>query len=353
MVAASLYPEQAMQRGPVFHAVAIGALVLLTACSQDRPTDALADLPPANGPLLAASSNNCNANTHPAGTIVDSVATPPAWAIAVRDDGLAYFTEAFGSGVGITSTRTRTLDGFIATGSIPTGVAFSPDGSRAYVANQFDNNVSVINVATSQVIATISTGGLSTFAVQVSLDGSRLFIGTNGTTVFIVDTGNNQIIGSAEVGAAPNAFVVAPDNRIIYVSSFAGGTVTELDLFTGAVLRTFFVGGTPQGMAITRKGDRLYVANEQGYLSEVTLQTGAITATMPLAGGGFGVGVTADDVQAWVTIPFQGKVQVFNLQNHHLSQAFSVGGEPRRLGFSQHGGIGAIANMSGFITFVR
>lgn len=342
-----------MQRGPLSHAVAAGAVVLLAACSQDRPTTSLDNLPPATGPLLAASSNNCNGNTHPSGAIVDSVGTPPAWAIAVRDDGLAYFTEAFSSGVGITSTRTRTLDGFIPTGSAPTGVAFSPDGSRAYVANQLDNNVSVIDVASSQVVATISTGGLSTFAVQVSLDGSRLFIGTNGTTVFIVDTGNNQIIGSAEVGAAPNAFVVAPDNRIIYVSSFAGGTVTELDMFTGAVLRTFSVGGTPQGMAITRRADRLYVANEAGYLSEVTLQSGVITATIPLAGGGFGVGVTADDVQAWVTIPFQGKVQVFNLQNHHLSQAFSVGGEPRRLAFSQHGGIGAIANLAGYVTFVR
>ena len=46
-------------------------------------------------------------------------------------------------------------------------------------------------------------------------------------------------------------------------------------------------------------------------------------------------------------------VQIFNLQNHHLSQAISVGGEPRRLGFSQHGAIGAIANMAGFVTFVR
>jgi YVTN family beta-propeller protein len=342
-----------MQRGPVSLALAFGVVALLSACSQDRPTDALADLPPANGPLLAASGNSCNTNTHPTGSIVDSVGTPPAWAMAVRDDGLAYFTEAYNAGVGITSTKTRTVDGFIPTGSAPTGVAFSPDGSRAYVANQLDNNVSVINVATSQVITNISTGGASTFAVQVSLDGSRLFIGTNGTTVFIVDTGNNQIIGSAEVGSAPNAFVVAPDNRIIYVSSFVGGTVTELDLFTGAVLRTFFVGGTPQGMAITRKGDRLYVANEQGYLSEVTLQTGSITATIPLAGGGFGVGVTADDVQAWVTIPFAGKVQVFNLQSHHLSQALTIGGEPRRLAFSQHGGIGAIANLSGFVTFVR
>jgi YVTN family beta-propeller protein len=325
------------------------------ACGQDRPTGQADEpqLPSGPAPILASSTNSCGQNTHPGGTIVDKVTTPPAWAIAVRDDGLAYFTEPYNAGVGITSTKTRAVDGFIPTGNVPTGVAFSPDGATAYVANQVDNNVSVINVATSQVTATISTGSYATFAVQVSLDGSRLFIGTNQNVVYIVDTGTNQIIGSATVGDAPNAFVVAPDNRIIYVSSFAGGTVTELDMLTGTALRTFFVGGTPQGMALTRKSDRLYVANEAGYLTEVTLQTGQIAANIPLSGGGFGVGVTPDDNQAWVTIPSQGKVQIFNLQNRHLSQGLTVGGEPRRLGFSQHGGIGAIANLSGFITFVR
>ena len=329
---------------------------LLVGCTQDQPTSersVTAALPSGPLPNLATRSNNCTPNTHPGGSIVDVVTTPPAWAIAVRDDGLAYFAESYNAGVGITSTKTRKVDGFIPTGDVPTGIAFSPDGATAYVANQLDNNVSVINTATAQVTATISTGFYATFAVQVSLDGSRLFIGTNQNVVYIVDTGNNQIIGTAIVGDAPNAFVVAPDNRIIYVSSFVGATVTELDMLTGTALRTFFVGGRPQGMAITRKADRLYVANEGGYLSEIALQTGQIAASIPLAGGGFGVGVTPDDNQAWVTIPDQGKVQVFNLNNRRLSLGLNVGGQPRRLGFSQHGGIGAIADLSGFVTFVR
>jgi YVTN family beta-propeller protein len=333
----------------------IGATAVALAsvgCSQDRPTEQVSTLPPVTA-VLTSSSNSCQQNSHPGGTIIDKIITPPAWAMAVRDDGLAYFTEANNAGVGITSTKTKTLDGFIATGDAPTGVGFSPDGGTAYVANQLSFTVSVINVSTAQVVATISTPGLPPIAIQVSPDGSRLFVGTASPTVLIIDTGTNQIIGSTDVGLAPNAFVVAPDNRIIYVSAFLNGTVTELDMFTGTALRTFVVGGTPQGMAITRKGDRLYVANEAGYLTEITLQTGAITATMPLSGGGFGVGVTADDVQAWVAIPAGGTVQIFNLQNHHLSQAITVGGQPRRLAFSQHGGIGAIANMAGFVTFVR
>jgi DNA-binding beta-propeller fold protein YncE len=106
-------------------------------------------------------------------------------------------------------------------------------------------------------------------------------------------------------------------------------------------------------MALNRKGTRLYVANEAGYLNEIDLATGQELPRIPLAGGGFGVGITPDDVEAYVSEPHVGKVQVFTLQNRKLKWTINVGGEPRRLAFSQRGKIGAIANMAGYVTFVR
>jgi YVTN family beta-propeller protein len=46
----------------------------------------------------------------------------------------------------------------ISVGNGPVGVAFTPDGSKAYVANQFDNTVSVIATASNTVVATIDFG---------------------------------------------------------------------------------------------------------------------------------------------------------------------------------------------------
>jgi DNA-binding beta-propeller fold protein YncE len=106
-------------------------------------------------------------------------------------------------------------------------------------------------------------------------------------------------------------------------------------------------------MAVTRKGDRLYVANEAAYLNEITLATGQLAATIPLSGGAFRIGVTPEDAQAYVTIPGTGRVQIFNLQNRHLTQTIQVGGNPRRIGLGPQGSIGAIANLNGYITFVR
>jgi len=204
---------------------------------------------------MATAAPSCQPSTHPSGLLIESVTTPTAFGIAVREDGLTYFTELFNGGVGITSTQTRTVDGFIATGQIPTGVAFSRDGKTAYVTNQSSQNVGVIDVASAQQVATIPTpGGEDPFVVRVSPDGSRLFISTNTTTVYIVDTQTRQVIGSVRVGFAPNGFAVHPDGRIIYISSAVGGSVTEVDMFTGAALRTFTVGGVPQAPLTGEEG---------------------------------------------------------------------------------------------------
>jgi DNA-binding beta-propeller fold protein YncE len=178
-------------------------------------------------------------------------------------------------------------------------------------------------------------------------------VATNTNVVLIVSTATREIVKSVEVGFAPNAFAVHPDGRMMYVSAFLGGTVSEIDMITETVLRTFFVGGVPQDMAVNRKGNRLYVANEIGVLNEVDLLTGVSAPDIPLKGGAFGLGVTPDDGEAYLAEPGTGLVEVFGLQTRRLSRTITVGGEPRRVAFSEQGRIGAISNMAGYITFVR
>jgi YVTN family beta-propeller protein len=325
-------------------------VTLFAACDGDTPTST-ADQWPVESPgvSLAVSSSSCGTPSRPGG-IVDKFDAPSPWGVAVRDDGLTFFTELFSDGVGITSTKTRTLDGFIPTGSIPTGIVFSPDGNTAYVANQFAD-VSQIDVATRQVTGSVAIG--NPLAVRVSPDGSQLFVATGNTAVVTVDIATLSVVRTVDVGFAPNGFAVHPDGRILYVSSFAGGTVSEIDMFTGQVLRTFTPFGTPQEMALNRKGTRLYVANEDGWLDEFDLGSGQLTNRIALQAGAFGVGVTPDDGQAYLTLPNAGLIQVFTLQTRKLAKTINVGGNPRRIAFSQQGHIAAVTNAAGFITFIR
>lgn len=331
--------------------IALGGITsLVVACSHDAPTST--HRPGALATDITAASGNACVPTPPGrpGGILDSLSAPTPWGVAVRDDGLTFFTEVYNSGVGVTNTKTKTIDNFIPTGAIPTGIAFSPDGATAYVANEY-GDVSVLDVTTQTKVASIAVP--NPLAVRVSPDGTQLFVATGGSSVYVVDVASRQIVKTVQVGYAPNGFAVSPDGRMLYVSSFLGGTVSEIDMFTTTVLRTFTVGGVPQELAINRRGTHLYVANEGGYLSDIDLTTGQLAPTIQLQGGGFGVGVTPDDAEAYVTIPNSGVVQVFSLQTGTLSSTLNVGGNPRRVAFSQLGHIGAITNAAGYLTFVH
>ncbi len=74
-----------------------------------------------------------------------------------------------------TATNTvLTGPGFpIPVGSAPVAVAVTPDGTHVYVVNLFSNNVSVIDTATTTVVATLAVLDLPR-AVAVTPDGTRL-----------------------------------------------------------------------------------------------------------------------------------------------------------------------------------
>src|SRR4051812_7293198 len=215
--------EVVMRRAARAGVLLCGLVIVLAACGGDTPTSTTVDQSP------------LDSRVHPQG-VVDRVDAPVPWGVAVRDDGLALFTELASGGVGITSTRTRTVDGFIETGLTPTGIVLSPDGKTAYVANQF-GNVSRVDVATRQVTGFIDIG--SPQALRLSPDGAKLFVATTATSVVTVDVATLSIVGTVEVGSGPNGFAVHPNNRLLYVSSFDAGTVSEIDMFTGELLRVF------------------------------------------------------------------------------------------------------------------
>jgi YVTN family beta-propeller protein/YD repeat-containing protein len=323
-------------------------MAAIAACQDEMPSASAGKAPVALAAKGASSSKG-----HPGSKIVQSMPATNPWGVAVRDDGLTYFTDLSGNRVGITNTFTREITGYIPTGLLPTGITFSPDGLRAYTANQGDNTVTVIDATAGQAIANVFIAAGSPFSVQVSDDGVQLYVGNNNSTMSVVDVATLAVTRTIVVGEATNAFAVEPRSGRLYASHFMSGSVSEIDLVTGDLLRTFLLGGKTQGLALNRKGTRLYVANEQGYLSEIDLATGVTGTPTPLAGVAFGVGVTPDDNQAWITLPLDGKVQVFNLTQRRIVGTLQVGGEPRRVAFSTQGKIGAITDPTGSVTFVR
>ena len=73
--------------------------------------------------------------------------------LPVQAQPFAYVTNGFSNNVSVINTASNSVVATVTVGSVPYGVAITPDGSFAYVANQGSDNVSVINTASNSVVA--------------------------------------------------------------------------------------------------------------------------------------------------------------------------------------------------------
>ena len=126
---------------------------------------------------------------------------PPAFA---QTGPLAYVAVRDSNAVVVIDTSTNTIVNSITVGGSPFDVALTPDGSRAYVSNFFNDSASVIDLATNTVVATVIGLGGRPSGVAVAPDGQRVYIANgSGSNIWIVDAVTNTLIGSIGVGQNP------------------------------------------------------------------------------------------------------------------------------------------------------
>lgn len=123
----------------------------------------------------------------------------------------------------------------VAVGLHPSGMAFSPDGDRLYVANANSDTVSVLKTSVVQP-------GL--VAVEDEL---------------IVKPAPNLPFGSA-----PNALAVSPDGAWLYAALGGNNCIAVVDLEAGKVNGLIPTGWYPGDVQIDAASNVLYVANTKG-----------------------------------------------------------------------------------------
>jgi YVTN family beta-propeller protein len=85
-----------------------------------------------------------------------------------------------------------------------------PDGSRAYVANQSSNSVSVIDTASITVVAAVAVGS-TPFGVAITAEGSRAYVtNQSSNSVSVIDTASNTVVTMVQVGRAPSGVAITP-----------------------------------------------------------------------------------------------------------------------------------------------
>jgi len=116
-------------------------------------------------------------------------------------------------------------------GKNPDGVAVDPGTHAVYVANAFDNTVSVIDASTRTVTATVPVGY---DPVGVAVDpGTHTVYVTNfdGDTVSVsvIDGSTRTVTATVPVGRNPNGVAVDPGSHTVYVTNYQSNSVSVIE----------------------------------------------------------------------------------------------------------------------------
>lgn len=232
------------------------------------------------GILIACSNSSINSST----TIADLILTSQG------DMSVESWQ------VNLTSGLLTQVGSEITTGAstMPVAIKFTPDGKAAFVVNKGVPPSGADSIATYTVNgdgsltssgANVAAGGINPVALAIDPGGKFLFVANQGTggirgtssiSVYTISGTTLTNVFNCQGTTCPvddfaSALVVSQTANFLYVTNTIGappalqGEVSQysFDGTTGALTRvnTYLAGTTPAGVAITPKGEYLYVTN--------------------------------------------------------------------------------------------
>lgn len=173
--------------------------------------------------------------------------------------------------------------------SMPVAIKFTPDGKAAFVINKGVLPSGTDSIATYSVNGdgslsssgpNVASGGANPVGMAIDPNGKFLFVANEGTggvsgtstvSVYAISGATVTLSSTIPTDDFASAVAASPTGNFVYVTNTIGvspifqGEVTQysFDSTTGALSKvgSYFTGTTPAGVAITPKGQYLYISN--------------------------------------------------------------------------------------------
>ncbi len=172
--------------------------------------------------------------------------------------------------------------GTITVGKQPSGLAISPKGDLALVANRADGTISVLSIRGKDVLVadtvTVGTGTDMVSAVAITPDGKRALAAKSAANkVALLSISGGKVTYDKRdlpAGIFPYNIAVTPDGKLALTADTGNGgssdgsvdTVSVIDLEADPprVIDHVTVGDSPEGLAISPKGDLAITVEARG-----------------------------------------------------------------------------------------
>ncbi len=164
----------------------------------------------------------------------------------------------------------------------PQGIAVSPDGSKLYVADTYNNRIQIFNTSDNSFQAKFgsssqqSGGFLNPYQTALSKDNTKLYVADSGNhRIQIFNTSDNSYVGEfGSLGSAPGQFstpyalTVSPDGTKLYVADLSNNRIQIFNTSDNSFVSSLGVTGSgngqfsnPYGVTFSEDGSKFYVVD--------------------------------------------------------------------------------------------
>ena len=172
--------------------------------------------------------------------------------------------------------------GTVTVGKQPSGMAISPKGDLALVANRADGTISALSIRGKEVLVldtvTVGAGTDQVSAIAITSDGKQALAvksAANKVALLSID-GQKVTYGKRDLpaGIFPYNIAVTPDGKLALTADTGNGgssdgnvdtvSVIDLEADPSRVIDHVTVGDSPEGLAISPKGDLAVTIEARG-----------------------------------------------------------------------------------------
>jgi YVTN family beta-propeller protein len=176
------------------------------------------------------------------------------------------------------------IDGRVEVSTWPAHSVFSRDGRLLYVSGETAGDVTVIDVASHEVVARHVHGGGDAMGLAVTADGKTLFAAAGENKAILkLDTATNKPVGSIAVPGVVHEATLTLDGRYLYATLRKVNKLVVIDTTDDRIVATIPQKGYPDLVTMEPTGRYALVTNRYADLvAVIDLKTHAQIRTIPV-----------------------------------------------------------------------
>ncbi len=187
-----------------------------------------------------------------------------ACAVAAHAAPFAYITNQGSHDVSVIDLASQQVVATVPVGRSPAGVVASSRAGKVFVSNPDSKNISVIDMSSQKVIATVPAGD-GPVGIDASRDGTRLYAADwFKDRLLVFDAETNALLATIAVGKAPAGVAANDDDaNTVFVAERDDDSVAVVDVAEKRVRSRVRVGTHPFALLYDAPRQRLYSLNVQ------------------------------------------------------------------------------------------